>query len=270
MLWLLLFFAFGQHRIVSTAPSITEILFALGAGDQVVGDTTYCNYPEAAKTKPKIGGFTTPNVELILALNPDLVFMAEKASNVVEALRQSRRIDVVTVRPDSVSGIFQSIQTVADKIGTPERGKALIQAIDKEIHSNAVPNNPARKPKVLFIVGRTPGEISDLIVVGRGAYLTELIELAGGINIAADAAVEYPRFSFEEVIHRDPDIIIDMGHNEMITESQKRAVKQLWQKYAFLRAVKRDAVFPISADYFIVPGPRIGQAVHDLRKIFQR
>src|SRR5689334_23079642 len=117
LLLLLLAWTLAPHRIVSTAPAITEILFALGAGDQVVGDTTYCNYPEAAKTKAKIGGFSTPSVELILALNPDLVFMMDKTSDIAERLRQSRRIDVVTVKTESVDGVYRSIQTIADKIG---------------------------------------------------------------------------------------------------------------------------------------------------------
>src|SRR5438034_5914906 len=115
-MWLVLLFALASHRIVSTAPSITEILFALGAGDQVVGDTLYCNYPEAAKSKPKIGGFKTPNIELILALNPDLVFVNDSQTNVVAALRQTGRIDVITLHPDSVSGIYRSIRIVAEKI----------------------------------------------------------------------------------------------------------------------------------------------------------
>jgi iron complex transport system substrate-binding protein len=119
----------------------------------------------------------------------------------------------------------------------------------------------------MFVVGRTPGTVTGLVVVGRGSFLHELIELAGGVNIAADAAVAYPRFSLEEVIHRNPDIIIDMGHNEMVSERQKQAVKQLWRTYSFLAAVQRDTVYPISADYFITPSPRIAQAVRDLRKM---
>ena len=269
VLMLLLSLFVAPHRIVSTAPAITEILFALGAGEQVVGDTTYCNYPEAAKTKAKIGGFSTPSVELILALNPDLVFMIDNRPDVAEKLQQSHRMDVVMVKTESVSGIYRSIQTIADKIGLSSNGKTLIQSIDKDIHANQA-QAPAKRPKVLFVVGRTPGAIADLIVVGHGTYLSELIELAGGDNIAADAAIPYPHFSFEEMIHRDPDIIVDMGHDGMVTEAEKLAVKQLWQKYPFLRAVKNDAVFPISAEYFITPGPRVGQAVRDLRKIFAR
>src|SRR5207249_3143377 len=269
-MWLVLLFALASHRIVSTAPSITEILFALGAGDQVVGDTLYCNYPEAAKSKPKIGGFKTPNIELILALNPDLVFVNDSQTNVVAALRQTGRIDVITLYPDSVSGIYRSIRIVAEKIGTPEQGKMLVQSIDNEIHQNADRTNRTAKPKALFVVGRTPDTAAGRVVVGRGSYLNELIELAGGINPATDAVVQYPRFSLEEVIRRDPDIILDMGHDHIVTESERQAVKQVWQKYFFLRAVRNDAVFPISGEYFVTPGPRVGEAVRELRRIFSR
>lgn len=267
MFFLIFLLALAPHRIVSAAPSITEILFALGAGDQVVGDTTYCNYPEAAKTKPKIGGFTTPNIEAILSLRPDLVFMGKERPDVAQKLGQVRGIDVVTVNQDSIDSIYQSILLIAARIGIPEKGKALVQSIDKDVHQ---PPGRGPKPKVLFIVGRTPGTVTDLIAVGHAGFLSEVIRLAGGINVVDDAAVPYPRISFEEVIHRDPDVIIDMGHNEMVTEAQKRAIKQLWQKYPYLRAVKRDAVYPISADYFVTPGPRVGQAVGDLRKIFSK
>src|SRR5213594_2656778 len=98
MLLLMLLFAMAPHRIVSVAPSITEILFALGAGDQVIGDTTYCNYPEAAKSKAKIGGFSTPNLEAILALRPDLVFTTSQHSELVRDLRYAR-IEAVELQP---------------------------------------------------------------------------------------------------------------------------------------------------------------------------
>jgi iron complex transport system substrate-binding protein len=270
MLLLTVLLALAPYRIVSVAPSITEILFALGAGDQVVGDTIYCDYPEAAKTKAKIGGFTTPSIEAILKLGPDLVFMTDDRPDVAQLLRNTGSKDVVVVKPDNIAGIYQSIQTIADRIGASDRGKALIQSIDKEIHQIPASDTRRQKPRVLFVVGRTPGKVSDLIVVGRGTYLSELIELAGGVNIATDTVGQYPHFSLEELIHRDPDIIVDMGHSEMVNEAQKQQVKRLWQQYPFLRAVQHDAVYPISADYFVTPGPRVGRAVRDLRKIFSK
>src|SRR5437879_13016671 len=132
MHWLVLLLALSHYRIISAAPSITEILFALGAGDQVVGDTTYCNYPEAAKTKSKIGGYTTPNVEAILALRPDQIFMIKNRPDVAQKLR-SPGIDVIEMEPDNLAGIYQSIQLISEKIGARERGQALIQSIERQL-----------------------------------------------------------------------------------------------------------------------------------------
>ena len=263
-----------SHRIVSVAPSITEILFALGAGDQVVGDTTYCNFPEAAKAKPKVGGYTTPSLEAILALRPDQVIMMKNRPDVAQKLRQTG-IDVVELQPENLAGIYETIQVIAEKIGVPARGQSLIQSIRKQLDGfsggTTGPAGPAGpKTKVLFIVGRTPGTVADLIGVGRGSYLNELIGLAGGENVLADTTVPYPQINMEAIIRRNPDVIIDMGHSEMISQSQKLAVKQLWKKYPFLRAVQRDAVFPISADYFVTPGPRVVQAVRDIRTMIAR
>jgi len=266
MLFLALFLAISPHRIVSVAPSITEILFALGAGDQVVGVTTYCNYPEAAKSKPKIGGYTTPSVEAILALRPDQVIMMRNRPDVAQKLRQTG-IDVLELQPENLAGIYESIEAIAEKLSVPARGRSLVQSIETQLREVTAKIGRGPKPTVLFVVGRTPGAVSDLIAVGRGSYLSELIGLAGAENVFADAAVPYPQVNMEEVIRRNPQVIIDMGHNEMITDAQKQAVKQLWKKYSFLRAVQRDAVFPISADYFVTPGPRVGQAVRDIRKM---
>src|SRR5262252_4382799 len=131
MLLLMILLAVGPHRIVSVAPAITEILFALGGGDQVVGVTTYCKYPEAAKTKPKIGGYTTPSLEAILALRPNQVIMMKNRPDIAQKLRQSG-IDVVELQPENVAGIYEAIQVIGEKIGAAEKGKALVQSIQKQ------------------------------------------------------------------------------------------------------------------------------------------
>jgi iron complex transport system substrate-binding protein len=270
---ILVFLLFSQtrvapQRIVSLAPGITEILFALDAGDRVVGDTTYCNYPEAAKTKPKVGGYTTPNLEAVLALRPNQVIMMKNRPDVAQKLRQTG-IEVVELQPENVAGIYEAIQVIAERIGVPEKGRTLTQSIQKQLQEMASRKISTPKPKVLFVVGRSPGSISDLFVVGRGSYLSELIALAGGQNVLDDSIVAYPQISVEEVIRRNPDVIIDMGHNEMVTEAQKQAVRQLWKKYSVLRAVQRNAVFPVSADYFVTQSPRVVLAVRDIQEMIK-
>src|SRR5215471_9448582 len=131
--WAAMLFALSPpHRIVSVAPSITEILFALGAGDQVVGVTTYCKYPEAAKAKPKIGGYTTPSLEAILALRPDQVIMMKNRPDVAQKLRRAG-IDVVELQPENLSGIYESIRVIGEKVGAASRARSLIQSIEGQL-----------------------------------------------------------------------------------------------------------------------------------------
>jgi iron complex transport system substrate-binding protein len=255
-----------SQRIVSTAPSITEIVFALGAGDRLVGVTTYCLYPEAAKTKPKIGGFSSPSLELIIAQRPDVVFLLKDRTALATQLKPA---GIVTVELDNenLHDIYDSITTVAATLDLEQRGKDLIQTIERDIRPRAGLSQPTTRRRAVIIVGRTPGTITNLIVAGRNSYLHELLGLAGGVNVFGDTNAPYPSISFEALVSRDPDVIIDMGHSEMVTEKQKQAVVRVWQQWPLFRAVRNQSVFPISADYFVTPGPRIGEAVQALRKI---
>lgn len=268
MLWLALLLMLAPERVISTAPSITEILFALGLGDGVVGVTTYCTYPEEAKAKAKIGGFTSPSIETIVSLRPDVVFVMKDRTDTSQKLR-AFNIRSVELQHSTVDGIFESIRNVAREMEVPERGDALVNSIRKEIGGAA---EASREPRVsvLFVVGRTPGSISDLHVAGGGSYISELITLAGATNVLGDSPLPYPRVSLEEVIARNPDVIIDMGHSGIVTESQKASVVALWNRWPFMRAVRDNAVFPISTDYFVTPGPRIAQAVRDIRAMIRR
>src|SRR5262249_36124756 len=149
MLWLMMLFAVAPQRIVSVAPSITEILFALGAGDQVVGVTTYCNFPEAAKWRPKIGGYATPSLEAILALRPDQVMMMKNRPDIAQKLRETG-IDVTELQAENLAGVYETIQVIAEKIGVPQRGRSLVQSIRKELQDTSAKHNGSPKPKVLF------------------------------------------------------------------------------------------------------------------------
>ncbi len=259
--------AFAQpRRIVSTAPSITEMLYALGLGDRVVGVTTFCHYPPEAARKPKIGNYLRPDVEAILALRPDLV-ITEK-SMVQQAMSLPRlKLNVLEVDDSTVQGIYDSIRTIGRSTGASARAEAVRGGIQKELES--IRQRTARLPRVrvLFVVGRTPGRIEDLIAAGSSSYLNEVMEIAGGRNVFGDAAIAYAKVSLEEVLSRDPDVIIDMGEMAQtigITAEQKRAVARLWQRYPNLKAVRTNRVFAVASDLYVVPGPRVTDAARQL------
>lgn len=252
----------GARRIVSTAPSVTEMLFALGLGDRVVGVSTFCHYPAEAAKRPKVGTFLNPAVEPILALRPDLVILIKNPTPLAERLG-SLNVRVLEVDPTSLVEIETAIRRIGDAAGVPDRAGALIrdmQAVLDEIRHRV---EGREKRRMAFIVGRSPGELQGMVAVGSGSYLTELIELAGGENVFADAPLPYPKVSLEEMLSRNPDVIVDMGEmaeTKGVTEAQKRAVVELWRRYPALAAARTGRVFAVADDIFVVPGPRVVDA----------
>jgi iron complex transport system substrate-binding protein len=257
------------RRIVSTAPSITEMLYALGLGERVVGVTTFCHYPPEAARKPKIGNYLRPDLEAIVALRPDLV-IAEK-SMIRQAISLPRlKLNLLEVDDSTILGIYDTIRKIGQAAGVSQRAEALCGSIAGKLE--AIQQRTSRLPprRVLFIVGRTPGRIEDLIAAGRTSYLNELMRIAGGENVFQDAAIGYAKIGLEEILARNPDVIIDMGEMAQtvgITDFQKRAVVALWRRYPTLKAVRNSQVFAVASDVFVVPGPRVTEAAGELARI---
>jgi len=263
------YLAGAPQRIVSAAPAITETLFALGLGDRVVGVTTHCRFPEEATKKPKIGGYLRPSLEAIVALRPDLVIAERSPSNLVAQLA-GLKISAVEVDFKTLPDILASFQRIADAAGVPERGLALRNSITRQLDQIRSHVKSYERVKIMFVVGRTPGTLTGIIVVGGASYLSELMAIAGGVNAFADSTAAYPKVTLEEVLARDPDVILDradMGDQSAATEAQKRAVINLWRAYPMLRAVKRDRVVFGISDIFFVPGPRIVDAAQAFAKM---
>mgnify|MGYP002375808119 CR=1 FL=1 len=261
--------AAAPRRIVSTAPSITEMLYALGLGDRVVGVTTYCHYPPDARSKPKIGTYIEPNFERIAALKPDLVVIQKNPINMAARLG-ALKLNVLEVSHDTVDEVFVSMQRIADAGGVSQRGREVIANLQRRL--NDTRDRMARLPKrkMMFIVGRSPDSIEDLIAVGRASYLNGVIEIAGGANIFKDAIAPYPKVGMEDVLARNPEAIVDMGdmsQTEGVTEAHKRAVVVLWSRYRTVAAVRNHAVYAVASDIFTVPGPRMVEAAEAFAKM---
>ena len=250
-------------RIVSTSPSITETLFALGLGDRVVGVSTYCRFPAEAARLPKVGTFLKPDAELIAGLRPDLVIVHEKADGIDRRLA-SLRIPFVIVERGAMASVFASIRQIAAAADVPSRGDALIADIERSLNAVRARATAASRPRVLFIIGRRPGMLADLVAVGPNTYLTELIDVAGGINVLNIVGQpDYPRISMETVLRLDPDVIVDtVDMGDTAAERRERQVvnERLWQRYGMLAAVKAKRVYAATTDALVVPGPRVVEA----------
>lgn len=268
ILWAALAAAFlgPPERIVSTAPSITEMLYALGLGDRVVGVTNYCRYPPEAARKPKIGDYLRPNLELIVAARPDLVILERTGVRASESLAGAR-LRVLEVDDGTLAGIFQSIERIGAAAGVGERAAALNVRLRAELDRLARQNAGLPKRRTMFVLGRTPGRLEGIVVAGRGSYLDELIGLAGGKNIFGDTVSAYAKVPLEEILARDPEVILDMGEMadpEALSEERKRAIVALWSRQPSLAAVRSGRVYAVASGAFLVPGPRVVEAAREL------
>ena len=256
-------------RIVSTTPSITEILYRLGAGDRVAGVTNYCRYPDEARRKPKIGTFLQPNLETIVSLRPDLVVIQQNPVNLAEKMKRLG-LPVLELEMWDTAGILKAMETLGRAIGEPQAGTEAAAAIRAELGEVRARTAGLAARKMMFVVGRSPGTLEGLIVVGKASYLSELIGVAGGINVFAGAAAAYPKVTLEEIIARDPDVIIDMGEmgeSETLTPPLREATLRAWAKMPVLRAVREKRVYPVASDIFVVPGPRMVEAARQFARM---
>jgi iron complex transport system substrate-binding protein len=261
----------AAERIVSTSPSITETLFALGLGDRVVAVSRYCRYPAEAAQLPKIGSFLEPDAELIIRLRPDLVFVHPEYTGTERKL-STFPIPVITVdRGTTLAGVFSSIRTIANGAGVPERGKTLIGALEERLAAVRAAVAGRTPRKVLLIVGRRAGTLTDLVAVGPRSYLSDLVTIAGGVNVLGDARLpEYPRISMETVIRLAPDVIVDagdMGDTPDDRRSRQARTEALWMQQPLVAASK-GRVHAVISDAFVVPGPRVSDVAETFARWF--
>ncbi|HJZ97845.1 MAG TPA: helical backbone metal receptor [Candidatus Solibacter sp.] len=254
------------RRIVSTSPSITETLFALGLGDRVIGVSTYCRYPPAVLALPKIGTFIKPDPEKIAVLRPDLVIVQKaKSPQPLPNRLAALGIKYAEVEPGSLAEVYTMIGDIGRATASQGQAEALVAKIRGHLDAiRAEARGAGAPPAVLLIVGRDPGLLSNLVGAGPGAYLDELIGIAGGKNVLADSKVEYPRISMETVVRTDPEVILDagaMGTTQNDGTKGENELRQPWLAHRELRAVRNRMVFGLTSETLVVPGPRVVDAV---------
>lgn len=253
----------SPQRIISLSPSNTEVLFALGLGDRLFGVTEYCNYPPEAQEKALIGGFATPSIEKIIELEPDLVL----ASTIHEEdlpLFDEVGITVMVVESSTLVELFTTMSLVAEISGVTAAGEALIASMQERISAveavvGTVP--PAEQTLVYYEVYSDP-----LMSAGQGAFISEIIHLAGGVNIFGDISENYPEVSAEVVVERQPEVILFPDYHgtaDLVLEAMTG--RPGWES---VPAVINGRVHAISDDAFARPGPRVVEAVEEAAALF--
>lgn len=244
-------------RVVSLAPNLTEIVFAVGAGERLVGNTEYCDYPAQAKSVAKIGDTMHPSIERIIALKPQLVLVSTASQ--LEAFTTQlteQKISVFVTNPRSVIEVFQSMSTIAGLMGTQSQAAPVVAELRKRAEAVESRVKAAQPVKVFYQVSGEP-----LYTIGRDAFLTDLVHRAGGVSVTADLPGAFPRYSDESALASHPDAIILPTGGSMGSANATPAAPLKDSP-----AVRNNRVYKINDDHLSRPGPRLVEGLEEMAR----
>lgn len=236
---------------ISLAPNLTEIVFAVDAGDTLVGATTFCNYPVEAKSIRRVSDTQKPNIESIIALKPQVVFVSTASQ--LEAFTKTldqQRIAVFVTDPKSLDGIYKSIQTIGEILGNPEKAESVVRNLKNRVADVQKSRIYGSAPRVFVQIDR-----DSLYTIGRESYITDVIGRAGGVSATENLGGSYPNISRETALAMNPDVIV-------ISESDNN--REPNEAFRNSPAVKNDRVYKINADLLSRPGPRVVDALEKI------
>ncbi len=251
-------------RIVSLVPSLTEMLFEVGAGELVVGASDYCNFPEAARQKPRVGGLLNPNLEKIILLRPTLVLLYHSQGDTAGKL-QALGIPARLLKADQLADVFGNLDELGDVTGRSAEAAAVKSRLRQQL--DEVRRKPAGRARIrcLVVVSRDPAELRNIYVSTRSHYVGELVEIAGGENVIAGAGAAVSK---EQIIRADPDVIIDLSGVEGAGEGAFRAARDAsWKQLSTVAAVQNGRVHYYSDPRALLPGVGAGKTAIDLHDI---
>jgi iron complex transport system substrate-binding protein len=247
------------RRIISLAPSVTELLFALDAGDAVVAVTQACDYPPAALTKPRLG-FASSAVEQMILLRPDLVvgIVGMVKPVTIEALGRAQ-IPLLLLEAKTLGDIYRHIRWLGQATGRLVDSDRLITHLEAQREALATRLRGVEPVPVLYVINDHP-----LVTIGPSTFISHVIELAGGRNVAASATGAYPQFSLEAALMADPDVILFPGSGTLRVSDEQR---RFWGRWPTLRAVRQGRLAVVDTDLMDRPGPRLFEAAWRLAEL---
>ncbi|MCR4417563.1 MAG: cobalamin-binding protein [Ignavibacteria bacterium] len=246
----------NPERIISAAPNLTEIIFALGAGDLLVGRTNFCNYPEETNKIPVVGDMFHLNLEKIVDLNPDLIFLTVEG-NTKELYDKLKNLglNVYVTNPKNLSGIKKSIRDIGEILNREKEADSIISDIEKRL--NKINSERFQRQTAMFVVSFSP-----LIIAGKNTFIDEILSSVNLENIAPEKSFSaYPMISREEVINKNPDVILLPSINFSIEK-----ILEVYPEWKEINAIKKGKIIYVDQDLFFRPGPRFIDAIEFLQK----
>jgi iron complex transport system substrate-binding protein len=253
------------QRIVSLVPSLTEMLYAVGAGPQVVAVSSYDEFPPEVRTLPRVGALLDPDVERILSLRPDLV-LTYGSQTTLEAQLARAGIKVFSYRHAGIAGILQGLRTLGAATGHASEGDRKARDVQAQLDAVRTRVRSLPRPRTLLVFGRQPQSLQQIYVSGGVGFMHDLLDVAGAANVFADVSREAVQPSQETLLTRAPDAILEVRANNPLTPPQMAAERRTWAPLASIPAVRNGRIYFLAADYLMAPGPRVALAAEALAR----
>lgn len=244
-------------RIVSLAPNVTEMLFAMGAGPDVVGVSSFDTYPPDVASRARVGGLVDPDIERILSLTPTLVVVYGSQTDLKARLALAG-IPVFDYAHGSLAGVTATIRALGQRLGRVAAAEAEAARIERELAAVRARVDGQPRLRTLLVFGREAGSIRGIYVSGGYGFLNDLLDVAGAVNVFADIARENVQISSEQVLARAPDAIVELRN--VMTPGQLEAARRVWQQLPAVPAVRTGRIHLLTGDWLTVPGPRVADA----------
>ncbi|MAY18179.1 MULTISPECIES: ABC transporter substrate-binding protein [unclassified Methylophaga] len=259
----------SPQRIISLAPSITETLFAIDAGDRVIAVTDYCQYPAKVKNLPKVGGYLDPNLEQIVRLQTDMVILLKRQHALKKQLQQLG-IQTLSIDNSSLAGIRNSIRDIAAALDKSAKAEILLNDFDRRLESiqQKVAGHP--QPNVLLAIAHSSNThyLDKVYIAGQQDFYNDLLSFTGAKNVYQGKQLRVPALSTEGLLRLNPQIIVDIFPDAGVYSPDISELRQQWQRLDQIDAVRNNQLHIIQADYAVIPGPRIIQLAEQLARIF--
>lgn len=255
----------SASRIVSLVPALTEMLFAIGAGPQVVAVSSYDQFPPEVKSLPRVGALLDPDMERILALRPDLVVSYGSQMDVQAQLARAK-IRVFSYRHAGLAGVFTALKDLGAAVGRSAEGERLARQIRTGLDGIQARVRGRPRPRTLLVFERDPASLRGVYVSGGVGFLHEMLGIAGGVNVFADVARESVQPSVETILTRAPEVILEVRATGLLASADNDQAKRVWGTLASVPAVRRGRIRILVGEHLVVPGPRVVQGTEEFAR----
>jgi len=259
----------GPSRIISLVPAVTEVLFAIGAGNEVVGVSSYDTYPAEVKSRARVGALIDPDVERILSLKPDLVVVYNSQTELITRLD---RVRIPTFRYEhaGLADITSTIRSLGQRLDRGAQAEAVAARIERDLEAirRSVAGKP--RPRTALLFEREPGTLRNIYASGGIGFMHDMLEAAGGEDVFADVKRQSVQATAELLLTRAPDIIVEVHTFDRWSEDRIARERGVWNALPSLPAVRSGRIYVLQDERLAIPGPRVAEAVKLLADVLHR